>query len=203
MRIFGKIQITMQNHKINFFIFTNWLIKSTCVIGLTGMSTLTSLPILSQENYLINLFQPDTISQDKYRTVKNNLVATLEEEGNFENLVAEIEIAGLTEKLEEEQFTTLLAFRDEAFDALPDDIYDKFSQPENRKKVLQYHLIPGQVTQEDLDRGKIVTVEGNTIAVSSNNGNSKLNDANATFPSTPANNGVIIEIDQVLLPPDF
>ena len=193
----------MESSKINSLILTNWLIKSSCVIALTGMITLITLPILSLANPLIGLFQPDTISQDKYRTVKNNLVATLEEEGNFENLVAEIEIAGLTEKLEEEQFTTLLAFRDEAFDALPDDIYDKFSQPENRKKVLQYHLIPGKVTQEDLDRGKIVTVEGNTIAISSDNGNSKLNEANATFPSTLANNGVIIEIDRVLFPPDF
>ena len=178
----------MQNHKINFFIFTNWLIKSSCVIALTGMSTLIGLPMFSQ---------------DRYRTVENNLVATLKETGRFENLVAEIEIAGLTEQLESEQFTTLLAFRDEAFDALPDDIYDKFSQPENRKKVLRYHLIPGKVTQEDLDRGKIVTVEGNTIAVSSNNGNSKINDANAKFPYMSAINGEIIEIDRVLFPPDF
>ena len=62
----------MQNHKINFFIFTNWLIKSSCVIALTGMSTLIGLPMFSQ---------------DRYRTVENNLVATLKETGRFENLV--------------------------------------------------------------------------------------------------------------------
>ena len=101
-----------------------------------------------------------------------------------------------------EQFITLLAFTDEAFDALPDDIYDKFT--ENRKKVLRYHLISRKVTQEDLDRGKIVTIdEGNEIKIFPPNGSVKLNNAKAKFPSMSAINGVIIEIDQVLLPPDF
>ena len=185
----------MQNYHIVFIIFTiftiftNWFTKSIFIIGLTAIITLISLPILSQ---------------DRYRTVENNLFATLKETGKFENLVAEIELAGLTEQLEKEQFTTLLAFRDEVFNALSDDIYDKFSQPENRKKVLRYHLITRQVTQEDLDRGKIVTAEGHTIAIFSHNGKNidKVNDANAKFPHMSAINGVIIEIDQVLLPPD-
>ena len=193
----------MENNKINLIIFTNWVIKSICLIGLTAIITIIALPILSQEDRLLALFQPDANSQEKYRTVENNLVAKLKQAGKFENLVAEIEIAGLTKKLEEEQFITLLAFTDQAFDTLPDNIYDKFSQTENRKKVLRYHLIARKVTQEDLDRGKIVTVEGNEIQIFPPNASVKLNDANAKFPSISAINGVIIEIDQVLLPPDF
>ena len=180
----------MQNYHIIFIIFTNWFIKSICIIGLTAIITLISLPILSQ---------------DKYRTLENNIVATLEKEGNFYNLLAEIEIAELTEKLEKEQSMTLLAFSDEVFEGLPDDIYDKFKQ--NPKKVLQYHLIPTKVSQEDLKRGKIkiATDEGNIIECSSHNGNNidKVNDANAKFPYISAINGEIIEIDQVLFPPDF
>ena len=221
----------MQYKKINFIIFTNWFIKSICIIGLTAIITLISLPILSQEDILnlLALFQPN---KARTRTVENDLVATLEQAGIFQNFLHEIETASLTEKLEEEQFKTLLAFTDEAFDDLPVDIYDKFKQPENRKKVLRYHLIDGQVTREDLQRGKIVTVEGNIITVSSHNENNKFKvilctgitcafsyicphdkssdcdrlkykNANAKFPSTLAENGVIIEIDRVLLPPDF
>lgn len=189
----------MQNHKTNFLILPDWLIKSTCVIGFIGMSTLISLPILSQENDLINLFQP----QKKPREDTIDLIETLEAKGNFVNLVTEIEIAGLTEKLKEQKSTTLLAFTDEAFEDLADDIYDRFSQPENRQKILQYHLISEKVTPEDLQRGKIVTVEGNAIAVSSANGSTKFNNASAASRSTLATNGVIIEIDRVLFPPDF
>lgn len=191
----------MQNNKINLIIFTNWVIKSICLVGLTAIITIIALPILSQEDRLLALFQPDANSKEKYRTVENNLVARLKQAGKFENLVAEIEIAGLTKELEEEQFMTLLAFTDKAFDTLPDSIYDKFT--ENRKKVLRYHFISRKVTQQDLDRGKIVTVEGNEITVFPPNGSVKLNNAKAKFPSMSAINGVIIEIDQVLLPPDF
>ncbi|MGK7893078.1 MAG: fasciclin domain-containing protein [Xenococcus sp. (in: cyanobacteria)] len=190
----------MQNHKTNFLILPDWLIKSTFVIGLTGMSTLISLPILSQENDLISLFQPKKKPQED--TI--NLVETLEAKGNFVNLLTEIEIAGLTKQLKDKKSTTtLLAFTDEAFEALPDDIYDRFSQPENRRKILQYHLISETVTREDLQRGRIVTIEGNVIAVSSSNGSTKFNNTITASGSMRATNGVIIQIDQVLFPPDF
>lgn len=187
----------MQNYHIIFIIFTvftDWFIKSIFIIGLTAIITLIGLPILSQ---------------DSYRTVENNLVEILKKEEKFNNLVAEIRIAKLTDKLiEQEEFTTLLAFTDKAFEALPENILDKFN--ENPKKVLEYHLIPGKVTQEDLIRGKIVTIEGHTITVSSHNEkstvnytNAKYNHAKSKFPPMPAINGEIIEIDQVLFPPDF
>ncbi len=136
------------------------------------------------------------------RSKHNNLLYALKRNTNFETLVNAIEIAGLTQMLEYGNFT-LLAPNDNAFKALPDDIYDKFNQPENRPIVLRSHLIPGRVTQEDLNRGKISTIEGSIIVFSYHNGQIKLNDANVKSPSIIATNGVIIEIDKVLLPPDF
>lgn len=127
----------------------------------------------------------------------------MNQESNFVNLVAELEEAGLTETLKKGKFTTILAPTDAAFEALPDDVFAKFSEPENRIKVLQYHLISGEVTKEDVDKGEIKTVAGSSIAIANKNGVVTLNDANAKHPSTLASNGVIIEIDKVLLPPDF
>ena len=150
----------MQNYHIIFIIFTlftNWFIKSICIIGLTAIITLISLPIFSQNQ---------NQNQDQYRTVENNLVAALKETGEFDNLLAEMELAGLTEQLEKEQFTTLLAFRDDAFNSLSADIFDKFSQPENRIKVLKYHLIKQKVTQQDLRNGEIATAQGSMITFS-------------------------------------
>ena len=73
-------------------------------------------------------------------------------DSDFENLVAEIESAGLTEKLKKEELT-LLAPSDDAFNALSDDVFERFSESKNRQKVLQYHLISGKVSQKDIDRG--------------------------------------------------
>ena len=172
-------------------------------INVILISTLISLPILSQGYPPILLFQPNLDSKDNYRTNADNLFDSLQKNTKFNNLVAEIEaVQGLTQILEHDNFT-LLAPNDDAFEALPDDIYDKFSQPENRARVLRYHLIPGTVTQVDLDREKITTLEGEMIAFSNYDGKILLNNANPKFPSTVANNGVIIEIDRVLLPPDF
>ena len=196
----------MKNSQKNFYIFyiiNNLLKKSICIIGALGISTLISQPILSQGYPPILLFQPELASQEEYRTNTDNLLDRLQKNPNFKTLVDEIEaVQGLTQILERDNFT-LLAPNDDAFEALADDIYDKFSQPENHAMVLRYHLIPGTVTQVDLDRGEINTLEGEKIKFHNHNGKSLLNNANAKFPSMVANNGVIIEIDKVLFPPNF
>ena len=147
-------------------------------------------------------FQPLAYPNYPQRNEKGNLVDGLKNNTNLKNLVNEVETASLTKKLQQGQFT-VLAPSDDAFNALPNEVFDKFSEPENRLKVLQYHVIPGKVTQENLKRGKITTLAGNAIAVSSDDNTLKLNNAQATFPPTVAKNGVIIEIDRVLLPPGF
>lgn len=193
----------MYDSKDNIFLRDRWLKKSISIIGVTGISILVGLPVFSQAYYPpMVFFQPLAYPNYPQRNEKGNLVDSLESNTNFENLVAEVEAAGLTETLKQEQLT-VLAPNDEAFNALPDEVFDKFSEPENRLKVLQYHLIPGEVTQEDVDRGEITTLAGEAIAISDNNNTLTLNNAQTVFPSTVANNGVIIEIDRVLLPPDF
>jgi uncharacterized surface protein with fasciclin (FAS1) repeats len=193
----------MQNYKNNTCQFNKWFEKLIYMISVTGISTIIGLPVLSQSYYPpLVFFQPLAYPNYPQRSEKGNLVNSLESNTNLENLLTEIEAAGLTKQLQQKQFT-VLAPRDDAFNALPNEVFNKFSQPENRLKVLQYHLIPGKVTEEDLKQGKITTLTGDAIAVSSDHNTLKLNNAQATFPSTVATNGVIIEIDQVLLPPGF
>jgi uncharacterized surface protein with fasciclin (FAS1) repeats len=177
--------------------------KSLSISITTGISILIGLPVLSQSYYPpMVFFQPLAYPNYPQRSEQVDLVKSLENNTNLKNLVAEVEAAGLTKQLQQQQFT-LLAPSDKAFNALPDDVFDKFSQPENRLKVLQYHLIPGEVTPDELKQGKITTLTGDAIAISNENNTLKLNDAQAKFPSTVAKNGVIIEIDEVLLPPGF
>lgn len=174
--------------------------------GILGASTLISLtislPILAQLYPPYYLFQPYASSNYPYRNEEGDLVDTLSEASNFVNLAAELEEAGLAETLKQQSFT-IFAPTDEAFEALPDDVFDKFIQPENRIKVLKYHLVAGEVSQEDVDTGAVTTLEGSEITISHDNGNVRLNEANAKHPSTRTSNGVIIEIDRVLFPPGF
>jgi uncharacterized surface protein with fasciclin (FAS1) repeats len=193
----------MYDSQDNIPLHNHWLKKSISIISTTGISILIGLPVLSQSYYPpMVFFQPLAYPNYPQRNEKGNLVDSLASNSNLKNLMAEVEAAGLTNKLKQEQFT-VLAPSDKAFNALSNKVFDKFSKPENRLKVLQYHLIPGKVTQENLERGEITTLAGNAIAVSSDNNTLKLNNAQATFPPTVANNGIIIEIDQVLLPPGF
>ena len=180
-----------------------WLKTTLAIASTTVISILIALPLLSQSNYPpMVFFQPLAYPNYPQRNEQRDLVASMASNTDLENLVAEIEAAGLTKQLKQKQFT-VLAPSDEAFNALSDEAFNKFSQPANRLKVLQYHLIPGEVTQEDVDRGEITTLAGEVVAISQENNTLKLNDATAEFPSTVANNGVIIEIDKVLLPPGF
>lgn len=189
----------------NIFKPNYWLKRSLYTIGVAGISTAIALPVLSQsQSYYppMAFFQPLAYPNYPQRNENSDLAASLANNNNFKNLVAEIEAAGLTKELKQQQLT-VLAPSDEAFNALSDDIFDKFSDPENRLKVLQYHLVPGEVTKEDIERGKVKTLAGETVTIAQDKGNLTLNDAQTTFPSTVATNGVIIEIDRVLLPPGF
>ena len=197
----------MPNKKINFSKLNSRVKKLIGIVGWAGIITLISLPMLAQEYPPYRLFQPYADPNYPYRDREGNLVDTLNEESNFVNLVDALEEAGLTETLQEGEFT-ILAPTDAAFEALPDDVFAKFSEPENRIKVLQYHLISEEVTKEDLDNLdegaiEIKTEEGNSIMFAYKNGVSRFNDANAKFPSIVVSNGEIIEIDKVLFPPDF
>lgn len=192
------------SHFQNKFSVDNSLSQKLIAIATTtGIGLTIGLPVLAQSNYPpMIFFQPLAYPNYPQRNEQGDLAASLASNTNLENLAAEIEAAGLTKQLKQEEFT-VIAPSDEAFNALSDEAFDKFSQSQNRTKVLQYHLIPGKVTQEDIDRGEITTLSGEKIVISQENNTLKLNNATAGFPSTVAKNGVIIEIDEVLLPPSF
>ena len=130
-----------------------------------------------------------------------------QEEKEYTTLYSALEEADLLGTLEQQESLTVLAPSDKAFEALSPEIREKLSEPENLKKVLQYHLVEGEIGQEDIQRQAVATLlednevkiigvpEGNEIGV-------KFNEAKASKPSG-AENGVIVPIDQVLIPPNL
>ncbi|MGF1540009.1 MAG: fasciclin domain-containing protein [Pleurocapsa sp.] len=119
-----------------------------------------------------------------------------------------LEEADLLATLEQQEFITVLAPTEEAFATLAPEIQAKLAESDNLKKVLQYHLVEGQIDEEDIKRQTVATLlEDNEVRITgvreeNNKIGVKLNEAKASEALT-ADNGVIIPIDQVLIPPNF
>ena len=122
---------------------------------------------------------------------------------DFETLVAAVTAAGLAETLSGEGPFTVFAPTDEAFDALPEGVLDALLLPENKDaltSILTYHVVSGEVMAADVTAGDVPTVEGSTIAITTDGG-VKVNEANVIATDVDASNGVIHVIDAVLVPP--
>jgi uncharacterized surface protein with fasciclin (FAS1) repeats len=195
----------MKRLNLNHSIARIWSRKFTLLFSIVGITTAISLPTFAQIKYPpYALFQPLAYSGYPYRSNNEDIAATLTKETRFKNLVDQLQQAGLLEELKQKNQYTVFAPTDKAFEALDDSVFDRLEKKENLLKVLKYHLVIGEVTPKQVDSGKVTTSQGSQIQVTkNNNGGILLNGANAKQPPLTANNGVIIEIDRVLLPPGF
>ncbi len=122
---------------------------------------------------------------------------------DFSTLVAAVKAAGLVETLSGEGPFTVFAPTNEAFEELPDGVVDALLLPENKEAltaVLTYHVVSGEVTSDMVTAGDVETVEGSTIAVTTEDGGVQVNDGEVTAADVDASNGVIHVIDEVLVP---
>jgi len=82
----------------------------------------------------------------------------------------------------------------------------RIDEAENKEilvKILTYHVVPGKVTSTDLKSGDIKSVEGSLVPVVATLVIVGKDNANVTKPDIEASNGVIHQIDKVLLPPSL
>lgn len=116
--------------------------------------------------------------------------------------------ADLLETIENQDQLTVLVPSEEAFDSLSPEMKQKLAKPENMKKLMQYHMVVGQISKSDFQNGSVPTVlENNSVQITSvpvgnDQVSIKLNEANASEPLA-ASDGMVIPIDQVLIPNEF
>jgi uncharacterized surface protein with fasciclin (FAS1) repeats len=109
----------------------------------------------------------------------------------------------LVETLQGEGPFTVFAPTDAAFAALPEGLLEKLLLPENiavLTAILTYHVVPGMVMSTDVTAGDVATVEGSTIAITTDMG-VMVNGATVVEVDLTASNGVIHVIDAVIVPP--
>lgn len=133
----------------------------------------------------------------------DNLVELVTTEPQFSTLATALEAADLLDVLRNGTFTVFAPTND-AFAAVPrEDLNALLADPDALRSVLTYHVLVGSAIQKDLinfESGMASTVQGSSVMIDVLDGMVTVNDASITTPNIIASNGVIQEIDTVLLP---
>lgn len=131
-----------------------------------------------------------------------DLLETARTSGGMKTFMAAAETAGMADKLRSSGPYTIFAPNDTAFRQLPPETMEALlKDKEKAAELVAYHVIPGAVTVADVKPGKVQTVQGAPVMLTSDNGSVTVENAKVIQSDLKADNGVIHEIDQVVLPP--
>lgn len=129
-----------------------------------------------------------------------DIVDTAVDAGSFKTLAAALGAAGLVETLKGKGPFTVFAPTDEAFAKIPKADLDALLKDKAKlTAILTYHVVPGKVMAADVKAGKVKTVQGSDITVSTMNG-VMVDKAKVVKTDIVADNGVIHVIDTVIMP---
>ena len=206
--VIGTTQTTLQGESFsvgdNAMVDDNSYTDST--INLTNVQSVNGV-IHGVDKVLL----PDSVFQAILDQTLN-LVERCNDRG-YSSFTDAVERAGLTSQLTTQQLTALVPSNNafETFLLTIDnfDSLDDFDTPEDLellKRVVEYHLVSGAVLSTGLTPGMVIeTLNGDTITVNDNmsgfipsHGNAPV--AGIVMADIGANNGVIHELDNVLVP---
>jgi uncharacterized surface protein with fasciclin (FAS1) repeats len=129
-----------------------------------------------------------------------DIVDTAVAAGSFKTLAAALTAAGLVDTLKGQGPFTVFAPTDEAFAKVPKADLDALLKDKAKlTAVLTYHVVPGKVMAADVKAGKVKTVQGSELTVTTDGG-VKVDGANVVKTDIVADNGVIHVIDSVVIP---
>jgi uncharacterized surface protein with fasciclin (FAS1) repeats len=129
-----------------------------------------------------------------------DIVDTAVSAGNFKTLATALTAAGLISTLKGPGPFTVFAPTDEAFAKIPKAQLDALLADKSKlTAVLTYHVVAGKVMAKDVKAGKVKTVQGSELTVSTTGG-VMVDNARVTATDIVADNGVIHVIDTVVLP---
>jgi len=129
-----------------------------------------------------------------------DIVDTAVAAGDFKTLAVALQKAGLIDTLKGKGPFTVFAPTDAAFAKVPKaDLDALLADKQKLVAVLTYHVVPGSVMAKDVKAGKVKTVQGGDLTLTTSGG-VKVDGANVVKTDIVADNGVIHVIDSVVLP---
>ncbi len=136
-----------------------------------------------------------------------DMFAVIQDDGNFTTLTAALEAANLNTVLANTDKTyTLFAPNDAAFEALGTETVNALLADTDRlTDILLYHVIADQsvdsATAIGLAGTSVPSANSDSLAISLSGSDLLINDATVTRADVATSNGLVHEIDKVLLPP--
>lgn len=129
-----------------------------------------------------------------------DIVDTAVAAGSFKTLATALGAAGLVDTLKGKGPFTVFAPTDAAFAKIPKADLDALLKDKAKlAAVLTYHVVPGKVMAADVKAGKVKTVQGSDLTLTTSKG-VMVDNAKVTKTDIFADNGVIHVIDTVLMP---
>lgn len=132
----------------------------------------------------------------------NNIVKVASGNPDFSTLVKALAAADLVQALQGSGPFTVFAPNNAAFDKLPAGTLEDLLKPANKAKlaaILKNHVVEGKVMAANVKSGPVKTLDGKKVVVDVANGKVKFGNAVVTATDIEASNGVIHEIDTVVI----
>ena len=130
-----------------------------------------------------------------------DIVDTAVAAGEFKTLAVALEKAGLVSTLKGKGPFTVFAPTDAAFAKVPKaDLDALLADKAKLTSVLTYHVVPGTVMAKDVKTGKVASVQGGELMLSTSGSGVTVDGAKVVKADIVADNGVIHVIDQVVMP---
>ena len=129
-----------------------------------------------------------------------DIVDTAVAAGSFKTLATALQAAGLIDTLKGKGPFTVFAPTDAAFAKVPKaDLDALLADKAKLTAVLTYHVVAGKVMAKDVKAGKVKTVQGSDLTVTTAGG-VMVDNAKVSQVDIVADNGVIHVIDSVIMP---
>jgi uncharacterized surface protein with fasciclin (FAS1) repeats len=131
-----------------------------------------------------------------------DIVDTASCNGNFKTLTSALKSTGLACTLRKGGQYTVFAPDDEAFAKMPKSSREDLLNDEQKlANVLKYHIVSKKFTAQDLSQIRsVTTLEGDSLMLDNKDGKVIVDGAIVTKPDIKASNGIIHEIDWILVP---
>jgi uncharacterized surface protein with fasciclin (FAS1) repeats len=130
-----------------------------------------------------------------------DIVETASTSATFKTFVTAVKAAGLSDTLKNNGPYTVFAPSDSAFGKLPAGTVNSLLKDKTKlTQLLEHHVVPGKMTVAEVKPGQVTSLDGSTLKLTSDNGKVTVENANITQSDMMADNGVIHEIDTVVLP---
>ena len=188
---------------------------SAAALGVLALTSALVAPVSAQDK-MMSSSEKTVMVGGAAMFPSKNIIQNAVNSKDHTTLVAAVKAAGLVGTLEGKGPFTVFAPTNAAFGKLPEGTVDTLVKPENKAtltKILTYHVVPGRLDSEALDRdikkgdGKatLKTVAGDELTITGSGKDlmvtdDKGNTAEVTIADVYQSNGVIQVVNKVLMP---